>query len=81
MGEFGAVFVNQMRRSGQVGPVAAWITIAGWAAAAERRYGRAWMVTPDGVLDPPTGTRAGVAARPSADVAVARGAVGCPSRR
>ena len=54
MSESGAVFVNQMQRSGQIGPLAAWITSAGWAAEAERRYGRAWMVTSEGVLDPAT---------------------------
>lgn len=48
----GAVFVNQMGRGGQVGPLASWITIAGWAGAARARYGRAWMVTSDGVLTP-----------------------------
>jgi glycosyltransferase involved in cell wall biosynthesis len=29
-----------------------WIAAAGWAAAAERRYGHAWVATPDGVVDP-----------------------------
>lgn len=47
-----AVFVNQVGRTGLVGPLASWITIAGWADAARRRYGNAWMVTPDGVLEP-----------------------------
>ena len=48
----GALFVNQASRAGLVGPLASWITIAGWAAAAERRYGAAWMATTEGVLDP-----------------------------
>jgi glycosyltransferase involved in cell wall biosynthesis len=48
----GAIFVNQMGRTGQIGPIASWITIGSWALAAEQRYGEAWMVTSDGVLHP-----------------------------
>jgi glycosyltransferase involved in cell wall biosynthesis len=33
------------------GPVSVWITAAGWQAACVRRYGAAWLVTPDGVFD------------------------------
>ncbi|MEJ5255870.1 MAG: glycosyltransferase [Acidimicrobiales bacterium] len=29
-----------------------WVTAAGWAAAGERRFGRAWVVTPDAVASP-----------------------------
>lgn len=64
-----AVFVNQVGRAGLVGPLASWITIAGWAEAARRRYGAAWMVTPDGVLDPTDAlARATAPARAAADV-------------
>lgn len=38
--------------TGATGPVAVWITAAGWAEAARRRWGRAWLVTPEGVLSP-----------------------------
>ncbi|MFA5884672.1 MAG: glycosyltransferase [Acidimicrobiia bacterium] len=68
--EAGAVFVNQASRAGLVGPLASWITIAGWAAAAERRYGHAWMATPEGVLDPAAAlARATEPARVAASVA------------
>jgi glycosyltransferase involved in cell wall biosynthesis len=33
---------------------ALWVTAAGWAQAARRRYGAAWVVTPDRVTDPST---------------------------
>ena len=48
----GAIFVNQLGRGGQIGPIASWVTIGSWAAAAEQRYGNAWMATTDGVLAP-----------------------------
>lgn len=48
----GAIFVNQISRGGLVGPLAPWITFAGWAGAARARYGHAWMVTAEGVLTP-----------------------------
>lgn len=35
---------------GQLGPVAGWISTSGWAAAAERQLGQAWIVTRHGVL-------------------------------
>lgn len=35
----------------QLGPVAGWISTCGWAAAAERELGSAWIVTRHGVLD------------------------------
>jgi glycosyltransferase involved in cell wall biosynthesis len=57
----GAVFVNQVSRTGVIGPIASWITLAGWAGAAEARYGQAWMVTPEGVLTP--GEALGLASR------------------
>jgi glycosyltransferase involved in cell wall biosynthesis len=48
----GAVFVMPTSSSGQPGPVAVWITASGWAAAARRMWGQAWVVTPEGVLSP-----------------------------
>ena len=32
------------------GPVAVWILAAGWAGAAERRWGNAWICTPEGIM-------------------------------
>jgi glycosyltransferase involved in cell wall biosynthesis len=48
----GALFVMNQSVTRQRGPVAVWITAAGWADAARRRWGRAWVVTPQGVLTP-----------------------------
>lgn len=47
-----AIFVQPTPSTGKAGPVAAWITTAVWAEAAERRFGRAPVLTPAGVLDP-----------------------------
>jgi glycosyltransferase involved in cell wall biosynthesis len=41
------------------GPVAALLSTAGWAAAAERVLGRSWVVTPSGVLTPSEARRRG----------------------
>lgn len=46
-----AIFVLPTTTSGQTGPVAGWISTCGWASAAQRELGRAWIVTPQGVLD------------------------------
>lgn len=43
----------------QQGPVAALLSTAGWASAARRVLGEAWVVTPAGVVDPETARRAG----------------------
>ncbi|MFQ5947476.1 MAG: glycosyltransferase [Acidimicrobiia bacterium] len=48
----GAVFVLPISSGGRWGPSAPWITTAGWAAAAQRRWGGAWIVTPEGRLSP-----------------------------
>lgn len=37
---------------GQQGPVAAWMSAAGWASAARRVVGDTWIVTPHGVVEP-----------------------------
>lgn len=46
----GAIFVLPTTTVGQLGPVAGWISTSGWAAAAERQLGQAWIVTRHGVL-------------------------------
>ncbi|MEQ1787647.1 MAG: glycosyltransferase [Acidimicrobiales bacterium] len=45
-----AIFVLPTTTVGQLGPVAGWISTSGWAAAAERELGRAWIVTRHGIL-------------------------------
>jgi glycosyltransferase involved in cell wall biosynthesis len=47
----GAVFVLAGPAVGQLGPVASWLSTAGWAAAARRVLGEAIIVTPSGVVD------------------------------
>lgn len=49
-GDRGAIFVLPTTTSGQLGPVAGWISTSGWAAAAERELGAAWVVTRHGTL-------------------------------
>jgi glycosyltransferase involved in cell wall biosynthesis len=61
MVERGALFVLPTTTSGQLGPVAAWTSTAGWAAAAQRVLGRAWIVTPSGEVDPEAARRGGSA--------------------
>ena len=46
------IFVLPVMESGRGAPVASLISTAGWATGATKRYGRAWIVTPDGVIDP-----------------------------
>lgn len=48
----GAVFVMPRSSTAWAGSAALWITVAGWAAAAERRFGAAWVVTPDATAAP-----------------------------
>ena len=47
-----AVFVLGVTTSGQQGPVGAWLSAAGWAAAARSLLGEAWIVTPEGAFTP-----------------------------
>ncbi len=47
----GAIFVLPTSTAGQQGPVAAWLSTAGWARGAARVLGDAWIVTSEGVLD------------------------------
>lgn len=46
-----AIFVLPTTTAGQLGPVAGWISACGWADAAARELGCAWVVTPQGFLD------------------------------
>ena len=46
-----AIFVLPAKTAGQWGPVASYVSTAGWAAAAEREMGRSWIVSPDGIID------------------------------
>ena len=48
----GAVLVLPSTTAGQQGPVAAWLSTAGWASAVRRVLGEAWIVTPEGPVDP-----------------------------
>jgi glycosyltransferase involved in cell wall biosynthesis len=53
------VFVVAGSGTPEQGPVAALLSTAGWASAAERVLGRAWVVTPDAVLTPGEARRRG----------------------
>jgi glycosyltransferase involved in cell wall biosynthesis len=59
----GALFVMPSPSHNQSGPVATWITTAGWAAAAEKLLGQAWICSPDGVLSAEQARK--LASRPS----------------
>jgi glycosyltransferase involved in cell wall biosynthesis len=48
----GAVFVLPATTAGEQGPVAAWVSTAGWADAARRVLGKSWIVTPSGLVEP-----------------------------
>jgi glycosyltransferase involved in cell wall biosynthesis len=48
----GAVFVLPATTAGEQGPVAAWVSTAGWATAARRVLGASWIVTPSGLVEP-----------------------------
>jgi glycosyltransferase involved in cell wall biosynthesis len=48
----GAIFVVAGSGTPEQGPVAALLSTAGWAAAADRVLGRSWVVTPGGVFSP-----------------------------
>ena len=47
-----AVFVMPRGAGEWVGAAALWVTVAGWAEAAARRFGTAWVATPDAVVTP-----------------------------
>jgi glycosyltransferase involved in cell wall biosynthesis len=49
----GAIFVLPSTvTTGLRGPVASWVSTAGWARAAHRVLGRSWLATPRGVIEP-----------------------------
>jgi glycosyltransferase involved in cell wall biosynthesis len=48
----GVLLIMPTDQTKHAGPVSVWITAAGWAAAARKRYGAAWLLTPSGVLTP-----------------------------
>ncbi len=48
----GAVIVVPRRRGDGATIAGLWTVAAGWAGAAERRFGHAWVVTPDGIFTP-----------------------------
>lgn len=50
MGGRAAILVLPVATKGQQGPVAAWVSTAGWAAAARRVLGGAWIATPQGLV-------------------------------
>lgn len=60
-----AVFVLPTTAVGQRGPVAAYLSTAGWAAAAERVLGGAWIVCPSGTIDPVEARHIGSRAMPA----------------
>jgi glycosyltransferase involved in cell wall biosynthesis len=55
----GAVLVLPSATTGQQGPVAAWVSTAGWASAVRRVLGEAWIATPEGPVDPDEARRRG----------------------
>jgi glycosyltransferase involved in cell wall biosynthesis len=57
----GAVFVLTDPTVRQQGPVAALVSTAGWASAARRVLGQAWIATPTATLEPDEARRAGSA--------------------
>jgi glycosyltransferase involved in cell wall biosynthesis len=61
MGTRGAIFVLPVTTNGQQGPVAAWMSTAGWAGAGRRVLGASWITTPHGVVDPAGAARRGSA--------------------
>jgi glycosyltransferase involved in cell wall biosynthesis len=56
-----AIFVVTGSSTAQQGPVAALVSTAGWAAAAQRVLGEAWIATPQGLVDPSDARRRGSA--------------------
>jgi glycosyltransferase involved in cell wall biosynthesis len=55
----GAIFVVAGPSTTQQGPIAALLSTAGWAGAAERLLGASWVVTPDGIVNPTEARRLG----------------------
>jgi glycosyltransferase involved in cell wall biosynthesis len=63
-----ALFIMPRSSRDWVGAEALWITAAGWSAAAQRRFGKAWVMTTDRIAAPeevihyPLGVKAGAVA-------------------
>jgi glycosyltransferase involved in cell wall biosynthesis len=57
-----ALFVLPTYTHGQLGPVASYLSTAGWAAASERVLGGSWIICPDGEIDVVEARRRGSAA-------------------
>ncbi|MET0904188.1 MAG: glycosyltransferase [Umezawaea sp.] len=55
----GAIFVVAGSSHGQQGPVASLVSTAGWASAAQRVLGQAWICTSAGILTPEDARRRG----------------------
>lgn len=55
----GAILVLPTATAGQQGPVAAWLSTAGWAGAVRRVLGDSWIVTRSGIVDIDTARRNG----------------------
>jgi glycosyltransferase involved in cell wall biosynthesis len=67
----GALFVVPTAAQGQGGPLAVWVIAAGWAAAARRTCGEAWLLTPQGAVSPDEARE--LAARPTPAMEGSRG--------
>ncbi len=61
VGDRAGILVLPKGTSGQQGPVAAWMSAAGWASAVKRVLGDAWIVTPSGIVEPTEARRQGSA--------------------
>lgn len=67
-----AVFVLPSSTAGQLGPVASYLSTAGWAAAGERVLGRSWIACPTGTIDPAEARRLGAGPALSSEPTAAR---------
>src|SRR5262249_14753790 len=50
VGVSGVILVLPTEIAGQQGPVASWVSTAGWAGALARAVGESWIATPSGVI-------------------------------
>jgi glycosyltransferase involved in cell wall biosynthesis len=69
------LFINPNRAAGQRAPVTSWISVASWAKAARRLWGKAWIVTTEGVMEPEE------IMRRASDPHTLKGPTGSPSLR
>ncbi len=61
VGDRAGILVLPTSTEGQQGPVAAWLSTAGWASAVTRVLGEAWIATTSGIVDPREARRRGSA--------------------